>query len=289
MEKITLNNGVKIPSIGFGVFRVEEGGEVVQSVKWALEAGYRHIDTAMIYKNEDGVGKAIKESGLPREDLFITTKLWNTDQGYENTLKAVDISLEKLGLSYVDLYLVHWPTASADSDDSGSSYLSLDKRKDTWKAMEEIYKSGKAKAIGVSNYTIAHLEEMKTYATILPMVNQFEFHPFLYQKQLLDYCKENNIAVEAHSPLAPIADPKSKEHENMNIEKIAIKFNKTKAQTLLRWSLQHGVMPLPKSVHQERIIENINIFDFKLDDEDMELLDKMNINLRIRRDPTNLK
>lgn len=288
MENIILNNGVKIPKIGFGVFRVEDGEEVVSSVKWAIESGYRHIDTAMIYKNEDGVGKAIRESGISREEIFITTKLWNIDQGYESTLKAIDLSLEKLGLSYVDLYLVHWPTASADSDESGTTYLSIDKRQDTWKAMEEIYKSGKAKAIGVSNYTIKHLEEMKSYATILPMVNQFEFHPFLYQKELLEYCKENNIVVEAHSPLAPIADPKSKEYENPNIEEIAKKYNKTRVQVLLRWSVQHEVIPLPKSVHKERIIENIGIFDFKLDDEDMNSLDNMNINLRVRRDPTNL-
>lgn len=289
MENITLNNGVKIPQIGFGVFRVEDGEEVVQAVKWALEAGYRHIDTAMIYKNEEGVGRAIKESGIPREELFITTKLWNIDQGYESALKAIDLSLEKLGLSYVDLYLVHWPTASGDSDESGTSYLSIDKRKDTWRAMEEIYKSGKAKAIGVSNYTIKHLEEMKTYETIHTMVNQIEFHPFLYQKELLEYCKENNIVVEAHSPLAPIADPKSKGNENPKIQEIAKKHSKTEAQVLLRWNIEHGVIPLPKSIHKERIVENIGIFDFKLDDEDMNLLDNMNINLRVRRDPTNLE
>lgn len=283
MEKITLNNGIKIPNIGFGVFRVQDGEEVVSSVKWALEAGYRHIDTAMIYKNEDGVGRAIKESGIPREEIFVTTKLWNTDQGYESTLSAIDASLERLGLSYVDLYLIHWPTASDDLD------VSLDKRADTWKAMEEIYKSGKAKAIGVSNYIITHLKEMKNYATIPPMVNQFEFHPFLYQKELLEYCKANNIVVEAHSPLAPIADPKTADFRNENIDKISERIGKTKAQVLLRWSIQHGAIPLPKSIHKERIIENLNIFDFELDEEAMNTLDNMNINLHVRRDPTKLK
>ncbi|MFA7191927.1 MAG: aldo/keto reductase [Candidatus Paceibacterota bacterium] len=286
MNNIKLHNGLDIPNIGFGVFRVKEGEEVESAVISAIHTGYRHIDTAMIYQNEEGVGMAIKNCGIPREQLFITTKLWNLDQGYESTLKAIEVSLEKLGLDYVDLYLVHWPTASVEPNEAGTSYMSLNKRKETWRGMEDIYKSGKAKAIGVSNYTIGHLEEMKTYATVLPMVNQIEFHPFLYQKDLLDYCNQNKIVVEAHSPLAPSVDPKSVGHENPNIEEIAKKHGKTKTQILIRWAIEHGVIPLPKSVHIERIKENLNVFDFSLDVEDMNLLDSMNINLHVRRDPS---
>ncbi|MBY0376538.1 aldo/keto reductase [Patescibacteria group bacterium] len=283
---ITLNNGVQIPVIGFGVFRIPDGQEVETAIKIALEAGYRSIDTAMIYKNEIGTGKAIKESGIPRKEIFVTTKLWNTDQGYENTLKAIDTSLDKLGLSYVDLYLIHWPTASAEEDEN-KNYLSLDKRAETWKAMEEILHSGKAKAIGVSNYMVKHLEEMKKYAKIMPAINQIELHPFLYQKELIEYCKENNIVVEAHSPLAPLADIKSPGHEP--IDAIAAKYNKTTSQVLLRWNIQHGIIPLPKSIHKERIEENLNVFDFEINTEDMLALDNMNINLHVRRDSNYLK
>ena len=224
-----LNNGTKVPLIGFGVFRVKEGQEVEETVGWALDAGYRLIDTAMMYKNEEGVGRAIRNSGIPREEIFVTTKLWNADHGYENTLKAIDASLEKLGLAYVDLYLIHWPTANEDIITSDN------KRADTWRAMEEIYKSGKAKAIGVSNYTITHLEEMKTYMHIIPTVNQVEFHPFLYQKELLEYCTQNDIVLQAHSPLAPIADVKSPREERIGM--IARKYNKSEAQLLIRWSM----------------------------------------------------
>lgn len=282
-SKITLGNGTNIPVIGFGVFRITDGEEVEKSVQNALTAGYRLIDAALIYKNEKGVGTAIKNSGIPREEIFVTTKLWNTDQGYESTLKAINVSLENLGLSYVDLYLIHWPTASDNLDES------LDKREETWKAMEEIYKLGKAKAIGVSNFTITHLEEMKKYATVWPMVNQVEFHPFLYQEELMNYCKENNIVMEAHSPLAPIADPKSVEYRNENIGIIASKYGKTEAQLLIRWSMQHGIIPLPKSTHNERIEENIHVFDFEISDEDMKSLNSMNIDLHVRRNPNKLK
>lgn len=269
-----------MPVIGFGVFRVADGDEVINAVKWALGTGYRLIDTAMIYKNEEGVGKAIKESDISREEIFVTTKLWNTDQGYDNALKAIDVSLTKLGLSYVDLYLIHWPTASGDLEGG----ISINKREETWKAMEEIYKSGKAKAIGVSNYTITHLEEMKKYAKILPAVNQVEFHPFLYQEELLNYCKESNITLEAHSPFA-----EHKLSENEKVNNIAKKYGKSNSQILLRWSIQHGVIPIPKSVHKERIHENIQVFDFEISDEDVRILDALNINLHVRSDPTNLK
>ena len=195
-SKIILNNKTKMPMIGFGVFRIPEGEEVVNAVKLALQAGYRMIDTAMKYENETGVGRAIEESGIPREEVFVTTKLWNIDHGYESTLKAIDVSLGKLGLDYVDLYLIHWPTA----DDARKT--DINKREETWKAMEEIYRLGKAKAIGVSNYMISLLEDMKRYAKIPPSVNQVEFHPFLYQKDLLEYCNKEGIVLEAHSPFA---------------------------------------------------------------------------------------
>ncbi len=276
-SKIILNNKTEIPVIGLGTYQLKDG-DVINSVKWALGAGYRLIDTAMTYRNEEGVGKGIKESGIPREEIFVTTKLWNTDQGYESTLQAIDTSLAKLGLQYVDLYLVHWPTA----DDEGQK--SINKREETWKAMEEIYKSGKAKAIGVSNYTIIHLEEMKKYVTIMPAVNQVEFHPFLYQEELLNYCKQNNIALEAYRPLT-----KGRRLNDKTIELIAKKYNKTDAQILLRWSIQHGCITIPKSAHKERIEENIQVFDFELSENNMKALDALNKNLRLCWDPTNLK
>lgn len=269
-----------MPVIGFGTFRIRDGEEVTNSVKSALKLGYRLIDTAMMYHNEGGVGRAIKESGIPREEIFITTKLWNTDQGYDTTLKAIDASLEKLGLEYIDLYLIHWPTASDDLRGG----VSINKREETWKAMEEIYKSGKAKSIGVSNYTIAHLEEMKKYAEIPPAVNQVEFHPFLYQKELLSYCNKNNIIVQAHSPLAEVRGA-----QNEIVKNIAENYSKTTVQVFIRWGLQHGVVPIPKSTHVERIQENLEVFDFELSSEDMKTLDNLNQNLYFRVNPTNFK
>lgn len=277
---IKLNNGIEMPRIGLGVWQVPDGKEVEGAIKYALDAGYRMIDTAMIYLNETGVGTAIKESGFSRDELFITTKLWNEDQGYETTLKAIDASLERLGLTYVDLYLIHWPSANDDTE----KWEPINKREDTWKAMEEIYKSGKAKAIGVSNYTIDHLEEMKGYASILPAVNQVEFNPFLYQEKLLTYCTEHGIVLEAYSPLA-----QGKKVADYRITAIAKKYNKTNAQVLIRWSLQHGCVVIPKSVHKERIEENIQVFDFELSDSDMKALDALNEDLHLCWDPTTIK
>ncbi|MDQ3076231.1 MAG: aldo/keto reductase [bacterium] len=276
-SRIKLNNGVEMPVIGFGTYKIPEGEEVENAVKWAFNAGYRMIDTAKIYKNEEGVGRAIKQYGLLREEFFITTKVWNEDQGYENTLEAIDQSLKKLGLAYVDLYLVHWPTADPEVNKS------INKREETWKAMEEIYKSGKAKAIGVSNYTMSHLREMEEYATIMPAVNQVEFNPFLYQEGLLNYCKKNNIVLEAYCPLA-----RAKRLEEKHIVEIAKKYNKTPAEIFIRWSLQRGAVPIPKSVHKDRIKENIDVFDFELSEEDMKLLDRLDENMHLASDPTNL-
>jgi len=275
-SKITLNNGVEMPVIGLGVWKIEEGEQVENAVKFALDAGYRMIDTAKIYKNEIGVGKALNKYGLLREEFFVTTKVWNEDQGYENTLAAIDESLKKLGLAYVDLYLVHWPTADTEVT------TSINKRQETWKAMEEIYKSGRARAIGVSNYTMAHLEEMKEYATIMPAVNQVEFNPFLFQEGLLNYCKKHNIALEAYSPLS-----RGKKVEDSRILNIASKYKKTGPEILLRWGLQHGAIVIPRSTKKEHIQENINIFDFEISAEDMKEIDMMDENLRLAKDPAN--
>jgi len=274
-SKIILNNGVLMPVLGLGTHKAKEGDEVENAVVWALQAGYRLIDTARIYGNEGGVGKAIKNSGIERGEIFVTTKLWNEDQGYESALKAIDASLMRLGMEYVDLYLVHWPAA----DEEGK----INKREETWKAMEEILASGKARAIGVSNYTIGHLQEMKKYAKVLPAVNQVEFHPFLLQKDLLEYCAKEGIVLEAWSPLTKarrLADPR--------IGVIATKYGKSNAQLLIRWSLQHGLVVIPKSVHQERIIENAHVFDFEITPEDMTALDALNESAHGGWDPTSI-
>lgn len=277
-SKVTLNNGSAIPILGLGTYKIPEGQAVEDSVAWALAAGYRHIDTAKIYGNETGVGRGIAKSGIPREEIFVTTKLWNADQGHKKTLAAIDASLSRLGLDYVDLYLIHWPFTSHHRI-LGKTLGN--KRVETWKAMEEILKSGKAKAVGVSNYTIEHLEEMKTYMKIPPAVDQVEFHPFLYQKDLLEYCNKHQIVLEAYSPLMH-----GKRLEDARITAVAKAHNKTNAQVLIRWSLQHGCVALPKSTHQERIIENSQVFDFSLSPEEMAALDSLNENYRACWDPT---
>lgn len=255
---VKLNNGVNMPIIGLGVWQAAEGTEVEKAVAAALAAGYRLIDTAKIYGNEMGVGNAVKSANVPREQLFITTKLWNEDQGYDAALQAIDNSLLELQLSYVDLYLVHWPNNNREV------------REETWRAMEAIFNTGKAKAIGVSNYTIAHLKEMDTYATIPPAVNQIEWNPFVYDTPLLAACKERNIVVEAYSPLSRgerLMDPR--------ITAIAEKYGKTNAQILIRWCLAHECVVIPKSVQEERIRENIDVFDFMLKDADIVALNAL--------------
>ncbi|MDP2932931.1 MAG: aldo/keto reductase [bacterium] len=277
-SKIKLNSGMEIPVLGLGVWKMQDGQEVENAVAWALSAGYRHIDTAKIYGNETGVGRAIAAGNVPREQIFVTTKLWNADQGYKPALRAIDESLSRLGMDYVDLYLIHWPFSSKAPV---ARKLLGNKRRETWQAMEEIFKSGKARSIGVSNYTIEHLEEMKNYAKTMPAVDQVEFHPFLYQKELLDYCQKAGIILEAYSPLShgkKLADPR--------IAAVAKKYGKTNAQVLIRWSLQRGCVVLPKSTHQDRIEENVDVFDFELSAEDMNALDGLNENLRTCWDPT---
>ena len=265
-DTVTLHNGVEMPWLGLGVFKVQEGEEVIQSVKAAIQNGYISIDTAAIYGNEEGVGQAIKESGVPREDLFITTKLWNSEQGYESTLKAFDESMEKLGLDYLDLYLIHWP--------------GKDKYKETWKAFEKLYKDGRVRAIGVSNFLVHHLEDLIATAEIKPMVNQVEFHPHLTQEDLRAYCKKEGIQLEAWSPLK-----QGQLLDNPVLKEIAEKHNKSVAQVILRWDLQHGVVTIPKSIKEHRIIENSSIFDFELSAEDMERIDQLNQDSRAGSHP----
>lgn len=263
-----LNNGVKMPWLGFGVFQIEDGPKVEQAVLSAFEVGYRSIDTATIYKNERSVGKAIRESGIPREDIFLTTKVWNSDQRAKRTMAAFEESLERLDTEYVDLYLVHWPVEGC--------------YKETWQVMEEIYENGRAKAIGVSNFQIHHLEDILNDAQVVPAVNQIEFHPFLVQPDLLSFCQTNKIQVEAWSPLMQgqiVNDP--------TVKKLAEKYHKTPAQIALRWNLQHEVVTIPKSARPKRIGENAQIFDFELSQADIDLLDALDEGKRTGPDPNN--
>ena len=268
-DKTTLHNGVKMPWFGLGVFKVKDGSEVIESVKAALKHGYKSIDTAAIYENEEGVGLAIRESDVPREELFITSKVWNSDQGYESTLKAYENSLSKLGLDYLDLYLIHWPGKN--------------KYKETWKALEKLYKDGRVRAIGVSNFKIHHLKDLLSEAEIKPMVNQIEYHPHLTQKELHDFCQQEGIQLEAWSPLKRgelLSDP--------IINEIAAKHQKSAAQVILRWNLQNNVVTIPKSIKEHRIVENAQVFDFELTREDIERIDGLNIDDRVGSDPDNM-
>lgn len=269
MDYITLNNGLKMPQLGFGVWQVSDQ-QATPAVKKALEVGYRSIDTAMIYGNEKGVGRAIKESNVPREELFITTKVWNADHGYENTLKAFDASLERLGLDYIDLYLIHWPTPKYDQ------YV------DTYKAMEKIYKDGRVKAIGVCNFDIEHLERLLNECEVVPVVNQVERHPYFQQRELQDFCEKHHIIIEAYSPLMNGKDVLN----DSVVKEIAKAHGKTAAQVILRWHLQTGVITIPKSVTPSRIEENFDVFDFELTAEDMEKMTALDRNLRIGAVPS---
>lgn len=262
-DTTTLHNGVKMPWFGLGVYQAKEGEEVINAVKWALEHGYRSIDTAAIYKNEEGVGMAIKQSGVPREEIFLTTKVWNRDQGYENTLKAFDESLKKLGTDYVDLYLIHWPGPKKE--------LFID----TWRALEKLYKEGKTRAIGVCNFQIHHLEALLEASEIKPMVNQVEYHPHLTQEDLKAFCEKENIQLEAWSPLK-----RGQLFDEPVLKEIAAAHGKTVAQVILRWDLQNKVVTIPKSVHKERIIANADIFDFALTEEEMKAISALNQNDR---------
>lgn len=267
-DTTTLHNGVKMPWFGLGVYKVQEGEEALTSVKAAINAGYQSIDTAALYQNEDSVGQAIKESGVPREELFITTKVWNTDQRNDSVLEAFETSLNKLGLDYVDLYLVHWPVK--------------DKYKQTWKVLENLYKEGRVRAIGVSNFNIHHLEDLMSVAEIKPMVNQVELHPLFSQPELRDYCRKQEIQIEAWAPLG-----QGRLLDHPVLQEIASAHHKSIAQVILRWDLQNEIVTIPKSIRESRIIENADIFNFTLSESDMEKINALNENKRFGADPDN--
>ena len=263
---VTLNNGVGMPCLGFGTFRLEGGGEARSSVLLALKAGYRLIDTASMYGNEREVGAAVRESGIPREEVFITTKLWNTDHGYDRATAAFDESFRKLDLGYVDLYLIHWPVEGL--------------RMDSWSAMESLLAGGRCRAVGVSNYMVNHLEELMASSDVAPAVNQFQLNPYCFQEELLDYCLKRGIAVQAYCPIA-----RARRMGDPGLVDIAARYKKTPAQVLIRWSLQRGAVPVPKSADRERIVENADVFDFSISPADMEALDSFNEDLHVGWDP----
>lgn len=270
---ITLNNGIEMPRLGLGVFRVENSSELVNAVKVAIKNGYRSIDGAAIYGNEEAMGEGIregiKEAGISREDLFITSKVWNADLGYESTIAAYEASLKRLGVDYLDLYLIHWPVEG--------------KYKEAWRALEYLYKEGRVKAIGVSNFQIHHLQDLLKDAKIKPVINQVELHPYLSQEKVREFCKENDIQVEAWSPLMA----GNGLLENDVLKEIAKKYNKTTAQVVLRWDLQSQVITIPKSTNEGRLVENIDIFGFNLSKDDMDRIDSLNKDLRVGPDPDN--
>lgn len=259
----TLLNGVKIPCIGFGTWKAPDGEAAINSVRTALEAGYRHIDTAAGYENEASVGKGIKDSGIPREEIFVTSKVKNSERGYKTTLAAFDKTITDLGLDYLDLYLIHWPASFSRFENWEQINL------DTWRAMTELYKAGKIRSIGVSNFMPHHLKAL-VETEVPPMVDQIEFHPGQMQPETVDYCRNNNILVEAWSPLGS-----GRMLENPTLAEIAAKYGKSTAQICVRWCMQNGTLPLPKSVTPSRIKENGEIFDFTIDDTDMRKINSM--------------
>lgn len=257
LESMTiLNNGVKMPTLGLGTWSMH-GKEMREAINWALEFGYRHFDTAKYYKNEEDLGKALKNSKHPRKELFITSKVWPSDFGYEKSKKSFQDSLDALELEYIDQYLIHWPSEKK-------------KTHETWKALIDLYNENKCQTIGVSNFSISEIEDLKNISDVIPATNQIEFHPFKYNQDLLDYCKSENIAIVSYSPLM-----QGRKMTNPVINKIALKYEKTYAQVLLRWGLQHGTIIIPKSSNKKRLKENTLIYDFELTMDEMELLNSL--------------
>jgi diketogulonate reductase-like aldo/keto reductase len=265
----TLNNGVAMPVLGLGVYRTKPGRETRDAVRWALEDGYRHIDTAHVYRNEADVGAAVRDSGVPREELFITTKLWNADQGYAKTARGFEASLHDLGLEYIDLYLMHWPVSG--------------KRLESWRAMEDLLDGGRCRAIGVSNFTVGHLGELLAAARVVPAVDQVEFSPFLYQRDLLGLCRRRGVQLEAYSSLT-----RGRRLTDARVTAIGLAHGKTPAQVLLHWALQHEVVVIPKSVRRERIAENADVFDFEFSADEMRQLDALDEGLHVAWDPSDV-
>jgi diketogulonate reductase-like aldo/keto reductase len=264
-SRVRLNQGIEMPVLGLGVFQTPPGPVTQQAVRWALDAGYRLIDTAALYDNEADVGTAIRESGIPRAEIFVTTKLWHSNHGYTKAKRAFEESLGKLGLDYVDLYLIHWPRADSPDDRLGS-----------WRALEELKSEGRCRSVGVSNYTQRHLDEIRAASKLLPAVNQVEFHPFVYDPELLAYCDGLGIRMEAYSPLT-----RNRRLDDPRIAAVARDAHRSPAQVLIRWGLQHGVVEIPKSTHRERIQENAAVFDFGLSAAQMAALDGLRDRQRV--------
>lgn len=262
---VSLSNGVQLPWLGLGTYR-GTGPEIERAVREAVDLGYRNIDTASIYDNEASVGKALRECGLPRQELFLTTKVWNSEQGYESTLRAYDASLKRLGVDYVDLYLVHWPVPG--------------KSVPTWRALEKLYAEARVRAIGVSNFLVHHLQELLESAEVAPMVNQIEFHPHLVQPELLRFCQAQDLRPQAWSPIL-----RGRVLELPELADIGRRHGKSPVQVTLRWDLQHGVCTIPKSVHRHRLASNADIFDFELSDQEMARIDALDQGSRSGPDP----
>lgn len=274
MKEVKLNNGVLIPQPGFGTFLTPDGETAVNAVRCAIEQGYRHIDTAAVYGNEVSVGEGIRQGGVPREELFVTSKVWNTERGYETTLRAFDKTLKDLGLDYLDLYLIHWPANTLQFGDVADSI-----NQETWRALEKLYNEGMIRAIGLSNFMPHHLEAVLQKAEVMPAVDQIEYHPGFLQQECVDYCKEKGIVVEAWSPLG-----RGSVLFDELLMGLAEKYGSTVAQLVVRWVMQKGIVPLVKSITPSRIEENYQVFDFQIMDEDMALIDGM-ASSRIGSDP----
>lgn len=263
-DTFQLNNGKEIPCIGYGTYQTSNE-EVYDAVTAALKAGYRHIDTAAFYQNEEGVGRAIRDSEIAREEIFVTSKVWNTDRGYENTKGAFAESMKRLGLEYLDLFLIHWPANRKQFGDDAKKINA-----ETWRALEELYGDGKIRAIGLSNFLPHHIDELMETAKVKPMVDQIEFHPGWAQLEVSGYCQKNDIVVEAWSPLG-----RRDALDNEVLKGIGEKYKKSTAQVCVRWILQHGILPLPKTVNVNRMAENADVFDFELTQEDMKVIDEL--------------